>query len=61
MFLARLGATAILIVVALLLEPTMGAHGVAAAVFANSIAQALLLGAIIARITRRRQGLPPAL
>ncbi len=62
LFLARLAATAILVGTALLLEPTMGADGVAAAVFANSVAQALLLGAIIARMTRRRDSnaAPPA-
>lgn len=56
LFLARLAATALLIVSAFMLEPIMGADGVAAAVLANSIAQALLLGAIMARIMRGRTG-----
>jgi O-antigen/teichoic acid export membrane protein len=55
LFLARLAATALLIVCAFLLDPIMGADGVAAAVLANSIGQALLLGAIISRIMRRRE------
>lgn len=58
LFLARLAATAILIACAILLEPVMGADGVAAAVLANSIGQALLLGAIIWRIMRVRK--PPS-
>ena len=45
----------LLIACALLLDPIMGADGVAAAVLANSIGQALLLGAIMARILRRRE------
>ena len=55
LFLARLAATGLLIACALLLDPIMGADGVAAAVLANSIGQALLLGAIMARILRRRE------
>jgi O-antigen/teichoic acid export membrane protein len=55
LFLARLAATGILIACAFLLDPIMGADGVAAAVLANSISQALLLGAIMAHIMRRRE------
>ncbi|MBV1916978.1 MAG: oligosaccharide flippase family protein [Sphingomonadaceae bacterium] len=61
LFLARLAATAIMIGGALLLEPMMGANGVAAAVFANSISQAILLGLIIYRMTRGRGTAPPDL
>lgn len=62
LFLARLAATALLVVCAILLEPTMGENGVAAAVLVNSIAQAFLLGAIMQRILRRRDTatIPPA-
>lgn len=56
LFLARLAATAVLVAAALFLDPFMGADGVAAAVLANSISQAILLGAIITRIMRRRDG-----
>jgi O-antigen/teichoic acid export membrane protein len=59
LFLARLAATGVLIACAFLLEPLMGANGVAAAVLANSISQALLLGVIILRMTRRREAAPP--
>lgn len=56
-FLARLTATGVLVGGALLLVPQMGADGVAAAVFANSVSQALLLGLIITRLVRRgKQG-----
>ena len=53
-FLARLVATAVMIGAAFLLEPLMGADGVAAAVFANAVAQALLLGAILFHLLRKR-------
>jgi O-antigen/teichoic acid export membrane protein len=49
-FLARLAATAIMIGMALLLDPLMGPDGVAAAVLVTSVSQALLLGLIIARL-----------
>ena len=52
-FYARLAATAVLLGAALLLEPLMGAQGVAAAVFANSLVQAVLLGLILWRLVRR--------
>jgi O-antigen/teichoic acid export membrane protein len=45
--------TATLLGVALLLVPLMGAEGVAAAVFANSLVQAVLLGVILLRLVRR--------
>ena len=51
-FYARLLATAVMIGVALLLEPAMGAEGVAAAVFAHSVTQAIMLGLILARLVR---------
>ncbi len=57
-FLARLVATGIMIGGAFLLEPYMGADGVAAAVFANALSQALLLGLIIARLVRTRKQEP---
>ena len=53
LFLARLAGTAILIGAAIQLEASMGADGIAAAVFANSISQAILLGIIIFRMTQR--------
>ncbi len=61
LFLARLAATALLVGCAILLEPGMGADGVAAAVLANSIGQAVLLGAIMQRIMRKREkaAIPP--
>jgi len=49
-FYARLVATAVMVGAAFLLEPSMGADGVAAAVFANSVTQAVLLGLILARL-----------
>ena len=54
-FLARLVATGIMVGGALLLEPLMGADGVAAAVFANSVSQAVLLGMIILRLIHNRK------
>lgn len=53
-FFARLAATAVLIGGAMALEPTMGADGVAAAVFANSLVQSVLLGLILLGILRER-------
>jgi O-antigen/teichoic acid export membrane protein len=53
LFLARLASTGLLVACAFLFEPMLGADGVAAAVLVNSVSQALLLGAIIARMTRR--------
>jgi O-antigen/teichoic acid export membrane protein len=52
-FLAKLAATAMMVVVALLLEPLMGANGVAVAVLVNSISLAILLGLILAHLVRR--------
>lgn len=46
-FYARLAATAVMVAGAFLLVPDMGAEGVAAAVFLNSLTQALLLGLIL--------------
>lgn len=54
-FLARLAATGIMIGGAFLLEPIMGADGVAAAVFANAVSQAVLLGLIVARLVKSRK------
>jgi len=51
-FLARLAGTALMIGVALSLEPLMGANGVAAAVLANSVCQAILLGLILVHLVR---------
>jgi O-antigen/teichoic acid export membrane protein len=51
-FYARLVATAVMVGAAFLLEPKMGADGVAAAVFANSVTQAVLLGLILAKLVR---------
>ena len=51
-FLARLAATVIMIGCALLLEPVMGAEGVAAAVLAYTISQALLLGLVLLGLIR---------
>jgi len=52
-FLARLTATAMMVGLALFLEPTMGANGVAAAVLANALCQAILLGLILGHLVRR--------
>ena len=60
LFVARLAATGVMIGGALLLEPVMGADGIAAAVLANSISQAILLGFIIFRMMRERDSGPPA-
>ena len=51
-FYARIAATATLIGASLLLEPLMGAAGIAAAAFANAILQALLLGLILQHLLR---------
>ncbi|MCB2076240.1 MAG: oligosaccharide flippase family protein [Novosphingobium sp.] len=59
-FLARLVATAVMIGGSLLLVPTMGADGVAAAVFANSVTQAVLLGLILVHLVRKGEYIPPA-
>lgn len=53
-FLARLAGTALMVGAALLLEPLMGANGVAAAVLANSVCQAVLLGLILLHLVRRK-------
>ncbi len=57
-FLARLVATGIMVGGAFLLEPYMGADGVAAAVFANAIGQTLLMGTIIFRLIHRDRARP---
>ena len=57
-FYARLVATAVLVGGAFLLVPVLGADGVAAAVLANSITQAVLLGIILSRLIRNAQGEP---
>lgn len=54
-FLVRLAAIVAMIGAALLLEPSMGAAGVAAAVLINSACQAILLGAIIMRLVQQRK------
>lgn len=61
LFLARLAATSVLIAAAIQFEAFMGADGIAAAVFANSVCQAVLLGVIVMRMTRTNQQvvLPP--
>ena len=53
-FYARLVATAVMVGGAFFLVPSMGADGVAAAVFANSVTQAVLLGLILMRLVRGR-------
>jgi O-antigen/teichoic acid export membrane protein len=62
LFLARLAATVVLIAAAIQLEPVLGADGIAAAVFANSVCQAVLLSVIVMRMTRggKQATLPPA-
>jgi len=61
LFLARLAATGALIIAAVQLEGAMGANGIAAAVFAGSVCQAILLGLVVMRMTRsQQQGSPPA-
>ena len=57
-FFARLAATATMIGGAILLEPHYGAAGVASAVFANSVVQALLLGYVLSRLVHERQSKP---
>ncbi|MEZ5744274.1 MAG: oligosaccharide flippase family protein [Sphingomonadaceae bacterium] len=59
-FFARLLATGMMIGLALMLEPIMGADGVAAAVFANAASQALFLGLILVRLMRGKQPIEPA-
>lgn len=54
-FLIRLVATAVMIAGAFLLEPLMGANGVAAAVFANAVSQAFLLGLVLYRLIQKRE------
>jgi O-antigen/teichoic acid export membrane protein len=51
-FAARFAATAVLLVGSLWLAPSLGAVGVAAAVFANALAQALLLGLVLSHMMR---------
>lgn len=58
-FFARLGATAVLVGGAVVLEPSMGAEGVAAAVFANSVVQSVLLGVILLGLVRGKDEAPP--
>lgn len=59
LFLARLAATGLMIGGALMFARTMGAAGVSAAVFLNSASQALLLGLIIQRMTKREHTTDP--
>ncbi len=54
-FLARLASLTVMISCAFLLEPLMGADGVAAAVLINAVTQALLLGLILLRLVRSRK------
>lgn len=54
-FYARVAATVVMVGGAFLLVPAMGADGVAAAVFANSVTQAVLLGVILSRLMRSAQ------
>jgi O-antigen/teichoic acid export membrane protein len=58
-FLARLVATIGLIGGSILLEPTMGAEGISAAVFANSVVQSLLLGLILMALLQNKREGPP--
>jgi O-antigen/teichoic acid export membrane protein len=51
-FLTRLAGTAVMIGGAFVLEPIMGAEGVAAAVLASSLTQALMLGGVLAWLVR---------
>jgi O-antigen/teichoic acid export membrane protein len=51
-FAARVAATAVLLAGSLWLAPAMGAVGVAAAVFANTLTQALLLGLVLMHLMR---------
>lgn len=51
-FAARLVATIVLLIAAALLAPMLGAVGVAAAVFANALTQAVLLGLVLAYLVR---------
>jgi O-antigen/teichoic acid export membrane protein len=57
-FFARLAATGVLIGGAVLLEPGMGADGVAAAVFANSVVQSILLALVLLGLIRDKDGQP---
>ena len=57
-FYARLAATTVMVAGSFVLVPTMGAQGVAAAVFCNSLTQALLLGLILTRLVRVTGDLP---
>jgi len=57
-FLAKLVATAAMVWAAFVLEPLMGANGVAAAVLVNSICQALLLGLILILVVRQTRDQP---
>lgn len=60
-FYARLAATAVMVGGAMALEPAMGADGVSAAVFANAVVQALLLGIILMGLMRgKSEGVPAA-
>lgn len=59
-FYARLAATAVLVGGAMALEPSMGADGVSAAVFANAVVQAVLLGLILFGLMRDKSDAVPA-
>jgi len=54
-FLARLVSTTLMVGVALHLDPWMGANGVAAAVLANAVCQAILLGLILFHLMHRQE------
>ncbi len=58
-FYARLVATAVMVGGAILLEPVLGADGVAAAVFCNSVTQTVLLALILARLMQTAPDAPP--
>lgn len=58
-FYARLAGTATLLGGAVLLEPSMGANGVAVAVFANSLVQTVLLGLVLAGLIREQNEASP--
>lgn len=58
-FYARVIATAVMIGGAFVLEPVMGAEGVAAAVFLNSLTQAILLGFVLAWLVKHGEYVVP--
>lgn len=52
-FLAKLAATIAMVWTAIMLEPVMGANGIAAAVLVNAVLLAVLLGTILALVVRQ--------